>query len=307
MFNLFKKKEPINIFYSVDDNYTDYLIVAMTSVILSADKSDIVHFYIMHCIFGIEYDNVVFKETNVKEKFLTDLKQLEILAKNKEINIKIELINVSPELVASYDRLWYITQTAYFRFFITAFKPELDKCLYLDVDTIVLKSLSSLYNINLKNKYAAVVEEGGTTDFKKSQLEWCNTKKYFNSGVMLINLKKWKQENLFNTFIELANCTPFADQPILNAVFKDNVIWLDNKFNYSWWLQEKKFDDIFIVHFLGKEKPWKDDYSEDIFFNLYKNIWNKSPLEKFHINTLNTQKTFYDEISSGSMQKKREE
>ena len=99
MFNLFKKKEPINIFYGVDDNYTDYLIVAMTSVILSADRSDILHFYIMHCIFNLELDGDKLVKTNVGEKFLNDLEQLKKMAKGRKIEIKIELIPINPELV----------------------------------------------------------------------------------------------------------------------------------------------------------------------------------------------------------------
>ena len=89
MFNLFKKKEPINIFYGVDDNYTDYLVIAMTSVILSADKSDILHFYIMHCIFNHELDGDKLVKTNIKEKFLNDLKKLHKIAKKIKLKLKL--------------------------------------------------------------------------------------------------------------------------------------------------------------------------------------------------------------------------
>ena len=227
MFNLFKKKEPINIFYGVDDNYTDYLIVAMTSVILSADRSDILHFYIMHCIFNLELDGDKLVKTNVGEKFLNDLEQLKKMAKDRKIEIKIELIPINPELVNGLKGVWYITQTAYFKCLIPLFKPELDKCLYLDVDTIVLKSLSDFYKIDLKNTYCAVTEDIATGEFLKSQLEYTKTKKYFNSGVMLINLKKWKEENIATKLLENAYNSTFADQPVLNFIFKENITWLE--------------------------------------------------------------------------------
>ncbi len=284
MFNLLKKKEPINIFYGVDDNYTDYLIVAMTSVILSADRSDILHFYIMHCIFNLELDGDKLVKTNVGEKFLNDLEQLKKMAKDRKIEIKIELIPINPELVNGLKGVCHVTQTAYFKCLIPLFKPELDKCLYLDVDTIVLNSLSDFYKIDLKNTYCAVTEDMATGELLKSQLEYTKTKKYFNSGVMLINLKKWNEESIATKLLENAYNSTFADQPVLNFIFKENVTWFEKKYNccINSPTHLLNINDITIIHFAGI-KPWINNHPQNEYFELYDKIVKKSPIKNLNM------------------------
>ncbi len=277
MFNLFRKKEPIHIFYGVDDNYTDYLIVAMTSVLLSADKDDLIHFHILASIFNKGYDdnnNIIYK--NTREKFEKDIEELKKIKK-----CSIEIIDVNPSIVSNLPTKWYITQTAYLRYLIPVLKPEIDKGIYLDVDTLVLKSLKNLYKIDLENNYAAVVEDMLDNEDKRIRLEKFCINNYFNSGMLLMNLKRWREENLTEIFLRDTKYSKFMDQDVLNCVFGKDVLYIDYKYN---WLP-KNFrgglnDNAVIVHFAGAFKPWTNGFERTYWFFIYDSIVKKSPIKE---------------------------
>ena len=241
MFNFFYKKT-IHIFYATDDNYKNYLILAIKSVLESANENDNLHFYILAT-------NILNNETF--EENLKKLKQIKFC--------KIEVIYINDNLIKKFPVTLHITTAAYLRYFIPILKPKLNKCLYLDVDTIVLRSLNNFYNINLKNKYAAVVSDKLSVKDKNIRLQKFNIKNYFNSGVMLLNLKQIRKHNLFERFLKESKFSKFMDQDVLNFIFKNNVIYLQGIYNYM--IKNTNFQkinnkNITILHFAGTIKPW---------------------------------------------------
>lgn len=154
-------------------------------------------------------------------------------------------------------RTHHLTMAAYNRLLVLAKIPEnVDEVLYLDSDIIVNKPLYDLYNL-LEENIAAVVVEGFTfkeKDFillannnmdkteetiknaqsfrKKTGIT--NDLRYFNSGVMVMNLK-WLRENNFvdmvKQYVITHDCTDDADQSILNAVLKNKVSYASIIYN----------------------------------------------------------------------------
>ncbi|WP_330359249.1 glycosyltransferase, partial [Basilea psittacipulmonis] len=59
---------------------------------------------------------------------------------------------------------------------------------------------------------------------------------YFNAGVLLINLKKWQEMNVFNQAIQILkekkNLLRFQDQDLLNIIFKDSLYVINPRFNF---------------------------------------------------------------------------
>lgn len=249
MFSLFYKKS-IHIFYATDNTYKSYLILAIKSVLKSANKNDNLHFYIL--AIGI-FD---------KYNFENELKSL------KKIKFcKIEVIYINDNLIKEFPVTLHITTAAYLRYFITILKPKLKKCLYLDVDTIVLKSLYNFYNINLKKSYAGVVEDKLSIKDKKIRLKKFNIKNYFNSGVMLLNLELIRKNNLFERLLKESKYSKFMDQDVLNFVFNDKVIYLNDVYNYM--PKNNKFQkindkNITILHFAGTIKPWNIEKDKNL-------------------------------------------
>lgn len=172
----------------------------------------------------------------------------------------------------------------------------IEKVLYLDCDLIVLKDLSPLYDLDLGNNYLAAVEEiiSEDTDERLS----LKGRGYFNAGVLLLNLKVWREKNLENTFLELirdkGEIIKYLDQDILNYCSRGNWIRLDRQYNVTHFyfdsehysegyfnLSKNTYDiltqDPVIVHFSGHSKPWIEGCEhpkKDLYFK-YELTWKK--------------------------------
>ena len=97
----------------------------------------------------------------------------------------------------------YITIEAYLRLFLCDYLPEdIDKVLYLDGDMIVCQSISELWEWDLGEAAVGVVP-----DFKVFDVHHINNLGYdvrygyFNSGVLLINLKLWREGCVKDSFL----------------------------------------------------------------------------------------------------------
>lgn len=141
--------------------------------------------------------------------------------------------------------------TAMTRCFLSKILDE-DKVLYLDTDTTVNGDLSDLWNLPLGSNFIAAREESNG---------------YFNSGVLLMNLKQIRESGYDDILINLLkNCKmKFPDQDAMNLVFKDRILPLEDKFNKLGgdWQVYGKDQEIVIRHYAGVPKPWKPEYASE--------------------------------------------
>ena len=84
---------------------------------------------------------------------------------------------------------------------------ELNKCIFLDVDICVCKDLSELFNIDIKDNYIAEVSEpdyylSEEQNFKRLNIS--SIKQYVNLGMLIMNLKQMRRNNMTQKFIELS-------------------------------------------------------------------------------------------------------
>ncbi len=120
-----------------------------------------------------------------------------------------------------------------------------DKCIYLDIDTMVIKDIFELYNVDMTQyEYGAVLDYMGKT--------WIN-KDYCNSGVLLLNMKLVKERNLFPKCFDhiKTHKTMLPDQTALYRCVQDKLI-LPGKFNE----QRDIKDDTVVKHFCKGVKWW---------------------------------------------------
>lgn len=170
----------------------------------------------------------------------------------------------------------YITEATYYRLYLTKILPhDIDKVLYLDSDIIVRHSLKSLWDTDISDYSVAVIPDvaEGLID-KYNRLRYPQTKGYYNSGVQLINLKKWRDINIISIFNQFMNDHPdwikLHDQDVMNRIFYNDKIILPIKYNfqegflwkemfYDYWKYEKQVLDArrdpIILHFTDS-KPW---------------------------------------------------
>ena len=247
-----KFNQDINIFFTVNDSYTKYLSVSMASIIYNLDKEQIINFFILDG--GISDEN---------KRKLNKLKNI------KDFNIEyIKIDNSRFENIVKSSQA-HITNETNYRFIISSLKPELDKCLFLDADLIADEDITELYNINIDDFYMGAVTDQAplTKNSWAKHLDLAESYSYVNTGVILVNLKKWREENiedkLFENVIKYANLLQFPDQDILNITLQEkvkNISHIYNAMPVQNYLVEKEkkeaFDNPVIIHWAGFMKPW---------------------------------------------------
>lgn len=246
----------INLLYCGNDKVFDGLLISLLSAtkhtketirayILTMDLSDVDENYQPisenHRLF---LEDVIKKQKPTSRVTLIDITQI---YKNSMLNSK-NLKN-------------HFTPYAQLRLFADTI-PELPyKIIYLDTDTIVNGDLNELFKIDISDYELACV---------KDLYNWLNpyrwkVKKYFNSGVLLLNMKNIKKTKLFKNARELvANKKMISpDQDALNFLVKSKLM-LPEKFN----AKDKYYKDIVVHHFCNvrkkgnfffRVKPWHVD------------------------------------------------
>lgn len=178
--------------------------------------------------------------------------------------VELKFIDLDDDLFEGLKINYHFQKSNYYRLFAGDL-IDADACLYLDSDLIVNGSIKELLCVDLENKYLAAVENPGFD--KHARLGMRPSSKYFNSGVMLINLNQWRAVGLKERVISFVRSNPdaieFVDQCGLNAIVDGNWIELDKKYNLQTCMLEGAEDDFsaqsgspIIVHFTGSSKPW---------------------------------------------------
>ena len=174
---------------------------------------------------------------------------------------------------------------------------NLEKVIYIDVDTLTIGSIKELWNIKLSddNAIAACFDsfiEFSSNNYKET-IGLKQDEPYFNAGVLLIDIKKFQSLQIYEKAIEYLHSHPniyYQDQDILNVLFKGKIQFISPKFNFMPMLRSrikkrKKLDEleknsipISIIHYCGSKKPWHSKCSHtksSYFLDLYNSIPNK--------------------------------
>ena len=248
-----------NICFSLDSKYTEQFCVSAVSILKNANADDNINFYIL--------------DGGLTEN---DKTNIELLKNIKDFSIEYLQINEKdfkdcPMLKEKSDehKDYHVTLPTYFRFKLPELLPKLDKVLYLDCDVIVRTSLKELFAVSLKDKAVAMVEDVES----KRESERLAIKKYFNAGVMLINLDYWRKNNVSTLLFEYAKNNKkkilWQDQDVINAVLEGKIKSISLKWNYQYFLynkiNEQDLVECSILHLAGRFKPWLIPFEHFIY------------------------------------------
>ena len=199
-----------------------------------------------------------------------------------QFDSKIYFIKIDEQIFADFPITNKIySKESYYRLLI----PELiktDFILYLDVDTLILNNLSELLSLNIDNHSLAAVNDFGIHEHLDIILP-NKSNFYFNTGVMLLNLKIWRSENLSNKIFDFIRTNPFfikfMDQCSINAIVPYNYLQLDTFYNFQ--LGSYKYKNInnlnnnYIIHFTTNKNMLHfvkfDPFAQKLFFKYLKN------------------------------------
>lgn len=253
----------INILVTLDENYLPYLNTMLFSL-LHSNSEHTFTVYLLH--------------SSIPEQALGRTK--EILGTAGEL-ISVPAKEIGLENAPTTSRY---PQEIYYRIFAAKYLPEhVDRVLYLDPDIIINGSITALYNIPLDDYYFAAASHIGPVLHKVNELRlnMDGDSPYINSGVMLMNLKRLREEQNFAEvfdFIERRkNLLVLPDQDIISSLYGTKIFALDS-FRYNMteilYKQHAPFEkslnldwirnNSVVIHYCGRNKPWKNNYFGDL-------------------------------------------
>ena len=258
-------KEKIDIAACTDERYVMQTGVMMLSVCENNPETDI--------------DFHIIADDNMEAEDRRDLEEIVTPYRGKSVVFYHTSDKMQKESFPPGKNRKDITKATYYRLYLAELLPqELDRVLYLDGDLIVRHSLLPLWNTDLEGKAIAAVSgaSSGLIEFY-NRLKYPSELGYFNSGVLIVNLKYWREHQVlraFESYMErCADSIKYWDQDVLNVVFCEQKVLMPMKYNlqHGFLLKERKFDywkfedelsealaDPCVVHFTSSmAKPWK--------------------------------------------------
>lgn len=274
------KETVLNVCYAANNKYTMQVGVSIISLLENNKDIDSINIFILNNDFSTE--NIILL-TNVVNKYSRNLYILnseQVLKKLEDTCLYLKVNNGGKEYFKS------LGLEAYVRFFIVDLLPNwVKQVLYLDSDTIICKSLKKIADYETENYIEAVIDTW-TQKYNKV-VGMKNESRYFNAGVQIINLEKWREDKILEVYLShIRNMKkPYRlfDQDIMNVVMEGKIGCLDLQYNMMYITRQFKPNDVYkiagknqetfyslekikyaqdnicIIHFAGDPlgKPWR--------------------------------------------------
>lgn len=259
----------MNILVTLNSGYLKVLVVMLKSLATS-NKHRKFDVYVMNDSLSSE-DIEYLKNNTLKNINIIDLKVSESEFNNAPITKRYP-------------------KEMYYRILAAFYLPKkVTKILYLDPDLVVINKIDRLYNINLNNYYFAAASHvwGIVQTFNRLRLRMRRDDVYINSGVMLMNVKllrrEQNKEDVYNFIKRNKNKLMLPDQDVISGLYANKILPLDPYvYNMTEKLLSQSYfmphinekwinDNSVIIHYCGKNKPWKKNYKGILnkFYNKY--------------------------------------
>ncbi len=201
----------IPIFFACDDNYFYPLSVVVESIIRNCNDDTRYDFYCLH-------DGIQESKRNQLQHYLKkdNLHSINFIF----LEQKLENVHVSGHL----------SKMTYARLLATDYFTDLDKILYLDIDTLVLGDLTELFATDVSNN-----ELAATRDVINGSHIPNFYGRYYSAGVALLNLAQMRKNNTNKKLMELINSQTqykYHDQDMLNIACAGQIVELPLQYNY---------------------------------------------------------------------------
>ena len=186
-------------------------------------------------------------------------------------NARLTFDDVSGEVAKIAESLHmrdYYSAATYYRIFIGRLYPQYDRALYLDCDAVFAGDIAKMYTTDIGNALVGAVREDVMAmekvfgDYAKTVVG-VPAKQYFNAGILLINLKKYRAMQIEKRFVALMQERTFTvaqDQDYLNVLCQGQVYFFDAAWNHT--AVKGALNDgnpPMIVHYKMDWKPWHHD------------------------------------------------
>ena len=276
----FKQYNNIAIVVRISNYYTPYFSVLLQSIIENINIEN-------------NYDIIILEDGILKEN-----KEILLEMINDKNNISIRFVN--PENLLEDVKIpinnGKYSREGYYTLFVPWILPNYEKVIVLDSDLILQGNIAEIYQQDIKGYLAGACRDvkhmgmlnnnqNGYADYVYKELKMRNPYNYINTGVILLNTSKIRNEfNLKDIIAKIENNKYRKhEQDIINVIFEDKIkyfrlkynisveeecfIYARDKMNFSMIenMPKKYYDEYklemqspFILHYTNYSKPWHD-------------------------------------------------
>lgn len=256
----------MNILYASNDGFARHLGTSMCSLFDKNREAESITVYVLS--LGLSEENCG-KLQSIAEKYDRKLEILELGNIRERFHFDVDTGGYDISIMG--------------RLFMGEMLPEtVKRVLYLDCDTVIVRPLKKLWNEDLGETVLGAVMEPTIYDAVKKSIGLSERDGYYNSGMLLVNLERWRDEHVqekLMTFLEQKGGSLFAsDQDLLNGALCGQIHTLMPEWNFfpnyryfsyrtlvdhapsyravsrEAFLLAKKHPAI--IHYMGDERPW---------------------------------------------------
>lgn len=238
----------LHVAVAANERYMPGALVALAGVAVGAQKETPLHFHV----------------------FTEDVRP-ETMAETREVLLRLHPNgvveqHVCDESILSGLPVWAGSRMASVRCFFPYILKDVDWCLYLDCDVLYLASVEEHFSYCREDAYAVVVQEEAER-CRREECAWAARRcgviipdaEYFNSGVMLFNFRKCREdripERIRQFFVDYPDVA-LPDQTAMNVVFHGHKVFAPPKFDrLQIFLTDEKLAERPVVHYVCGN-PW---------------------------------------------------
>ena len=277
--------ESIVVVCASDDNYAMPLAVTMRSVVENLKEGCKVFFYI------IDGGITDFNKQKILSSLIQDRCEVEFIQIPNSLTEDIREAHEPKESGLALSKSDHVSIASFYRLLLPELLPsQLEKVIYLDCDLVIKGDLLQLWQIDFGEDYILAVRDtwiplisspNGRLNYQELGID--PDAPYFNAGILVIDLAKWRDDKLgdkaIKYFVQNLKYIGWYDQGLLNALFIGKWGQLDPRWNFNatsfydyssrdyfpWrdsnsLLSEDVYNELvrnpYIIHFVSEKKPW---------------------------------------------------
>jgi len=267
--------KPLNIVVASDNHYIILLAALIKSIEANIREGQLIQVYIIEDNVSASSQKKLQRSVNPSITNLVWKGMNEVIPKGMNLPL---------------DRSSY-PLNIYMRLFIPYFIPEeIEKVLYLDVDMIVQKDITELFEIDLGDAIVGAVLDpriitfdnswGGVLNYK--DLGIAGTTRYFNTGLLLMNTKKWREQQVTEKIIDCIDRNKkfanYPDQYGLNVVLANQWFELNPLWNLFCTFEHP---DPYLIHFVQRKPIYQSYDNSPEFKNIFYKYLNQTQWKNF--------------------------
>ena len=295
---IMEKSPVMNVMYTFNDNFVPQSAASIISILENNKTAKAINFYLV--VMDVSKENQQ-KLKSMIEDYGRKVHFIELKNLDSYFGFNFDTGKFHPIVLS--------------RLLVDQLLPsKIDRLLYIDGDTICRGNIQELFTIDMQGKIVGMALENTFGSKNKATLGLQNTH-YYNAGILLIDLKKWRKEKIGKKIIEFFSREKdlkefrYNDQDILNCFFKNEIFTIPPKYNYTNALDRYYYKDLkqieepaeyyskeifdearanpLIVHYLGEERPWRKynthKYRHDYKKYLHMTDWKDTPDEEGYL------------------------